>query len=191
MGILVVLFLIGFFSVYPLGPSLVFAQDDAALFEELEQSIPKAKPPDNGSSNGSDEALFDELENNNSAPAKQIYDGDITSIGDQNPSKKEAVPQWMEHFSKNFEGSLRLRSFYFFQDPENQAITDKSSLESEVLFKFASWSGTDDFKLKVSGWAEAGTLTEDYQGRTHWLQNKDNDRHYFELNEAGCKSKVL
>lgn len=158
LGILGIVFLIGFFSVYPLGPSMVFAQDDAAL--------------------------FDELENNSSAPVKQIVDGNVTSTQDQPPPKEKIVPEWMAHFSKNFEGSLRLRSYYFFKEPENQTITDTSSLEGEALFRFATWSGTDDLKLKVSGWAEAGTLEQDYQGKTYWLQNKDNDRQYFELNEV-------
>ncbi|MBA3011906.1 MAG: hypothetical protein KKF12_07405 [Proteobacteria bacterium] len=172
--ILGLLFLIGFFSVFPLGPSMVFAQNDADLFEELEQSIPKAKSPhqtpDNGSKNGpsdkSDKALFDELENKNP------------------PLLTPSSDAWMAKLGENFEGSLRLRYSSFLNTPGEQTVTDRNSHAGEALFRFATGSGSDDFKIKVSGWAEAGIDKNNYQGVSHWPQDRSNDRRHLELNEV-------
>lgn len=97
-------------------------------------------------------------------------------------AESESYP-WIKKFGDNFEGSLRLKYKYLFNNPNNAVLSDSNKSIGEVLFRFSTWSGNDNLKVFLSGWAEAGTQTNTYRGVTHWLIDEDYYRRYFELNE--------
>jgi len=90
---------------------------------------------------------------------------------------------WVKQFGENFKGSFRLRYSHFFSTPSKTNLHDYASDVGEALFKFSTWSGKDNFKVQLSGWAEAGSQDDSYEGVVHWPIDNDNDRRYFELNE--------
>jgi len=90
---------------------------------------------------------------------------------------------WVQQFGENLEGSFRLRYSHFFSTPHKTNLNDYESDVGEALFRFSTWSGKDNFKVQLSGWAEAGSQDDSYEGVVHWPIDNDNDRRYFELNE--------
>jgi hypothetical protein len=99
--------------------------------------------------------------------------------------KGEAATQssWIKQFGENIEGSVRLRYGHFFSTPHKTVLNDYDSDVGEALFRFSTWSGTDQFKVHFSGWAETGTQNDTYEGVIHWPIDNDEDRRYIELNE--------
>ena len=115
--------------------------------------------------NDTEEGLFSEME---AEPAKTTEQESYT---------------WIKQFGDNLEGSFRIKYSHFFRTPKKTILQDNDSDIGEALFRFSTWSGKDNLKIHLSGWAEAGTQDDTYQGVTHWPMDQDNYRRYFELNE--------
>ena len=170
-----------FFTVIIFNPCVVFAQDDADLFEEMEDTIKEKKK----AIISSDEDLFNEMEESGEKSLKQASDEDLFGEMEDTPPQEtgETRYAWVGKIWENLEGSLRIRYHYFFKKLNEREGLDNSSNVGETLFRFSTWSAIDNLKIHVSGWAEIGTQDDTYQGASHWMQDPDYYRRYFELNE--------
>ncbi|MCG8618694.1 MAG: hypothetical protein MI802_20935 [Desulfobacterales bacterium] len=161
---------------------LCVAQDNSAdLFDELETEAPK-KP---AKSSEADD-LFDDLEGGDTPAASGDSDlfGDLEGGSTEEAEVKETPYQKMvRQVWENHETSLRVRHSYFPDELDDRVGLDNTQYVTEGLFKFASWLGSSDFKLKFSGWAEYGTQDDTYRGSLHWMQDQEYYRRIFELNE--------
>jgi len=136
------------------------AADDTDLLDALDQEI--ATETDAGAS---DLDLLDEVEA--TVPTEQ-HNGTF---------------KYVSMIGTNLEGSLRLRGHAFFQDPTDREGVDDKNPVGEALLRFNTWTGNDSLKLDFSGWVEAGTQEDTYDGISRWPQDKERRRHYLELNE--------
>ncbi len=133
--------------------------DDLNLLNDLDKEMSTTKEK-----SSSDLDLLGELE---AAPAEE----------------KEDRFKYLTQIGKNFEGSLRLRGHVFFREPEDREGIDKRNPVGEALLRFNTWTGNDTLRLDFSGWLEGGSQQDTYDGIFRWLQDKDRQRHYLELNE--------
>lgn len=152
-----VAFFLAFFLVF--GPQQVMSADDLDLLKDLDKEISPAKE-----SSGDALDLLNEL---GEAPAE----------------KKDDQFKCLTQIGKNLEGSLQLRGHVFYREPEDREGLDKKNPVGEALLRFKTWTGNDTLRLDFSGWLEAGTQEDTYEGVFRWLQDKDRQRHYLELNE--------
>lgn len=142
------------------GSQQSMAADDSNLLNDLDQEMAPQKDTDTSD----DLDLLGELD---TAPTK----------------KKEDRLKYLTQIGKNFEGSIRLRGHVFYRDPVDREGVDKRNPVGEALLRFNTWTGSDTLRLNLSGWLEAGTQQDTYEGIFRWPQDKDRQRHYLELNE--------
>ncbi|HCY83762.1 MAG TPA: hypothetical protein DHV36_01355 [Desulfobacteraceae bacterium] len=159
---------------------ICLAQDNSAdLFDELETEAPK-KP----AASSDTEGLFDDLESGDdgSSGESDLF-GDLEGTTDEPEVKETAYRKMVRQVWENQEASLRVRHGYFPDEFDDRPGLDNTQYVTEGLFRFASWFGSSDLKLKFSGWAEYGTQDDTYRGSLHWPQDQDYYRRIFELNE--------
>ena len=161
-----------------LQPAIPFAQDNADLFEELEEEVPKAT--------SGDDDLFEDLEGGDTSPESTSGDEDLFGDleGDSGPEVKETVYQKMaRQVLENQDSSLRARYSYFPDELEDRVGLENRQHVTEGLLRFGSWVGSSDFKFNFSGWVEYGTQGDTYRGVSPLLQDDEYYRRIFELNE--------
>lgn len=142
------------------GGTQVMAADDMDLLNDLDQEISTEKKKETGS----DLDLLDELD---TAPTE----------------KKDDTFKYLTMLGTNLGGSIRLRGHVFYRDPVDREGVDERNSVGEALLRFNTWTGNNKLRLTLSGWLETGTQKDTYEGIFRWLQDKDRQRHYFELNE--------
>jgi hypothetical protein len=178
---LTILFMVSIFTFFTLLPSVVSAQDDTDLFEEMEEQVKEKKDE------GSDDDLFGEMEENNGKIDAEISDDDLFEdlTEEKKGVKKSKQPKFkfVKNIWDNLEGSLRLRYHYFPYDLNKQEGRDNSKHVNEALLRFSTWTGKDNLNFYLSGWAEAGSQDDSYKGSIHWLQDPGYERRYFDINE--------
>jgi len=152
-----VAFFLAFFLVF--GLQQVMGADDLDLLNDLDKEMSPIEEK-----SGDDLDLFGELEE---APVE----------------KKDDQFKFLAQIGKNFEGSIQLRGHVFYREPEDREGLDKRNPVGEALLRFNTWTGNDTLRLDLSGWLEAGTQQDTYEGIFRWPQDKDRQRHYLELNE--------
>ena len=111
---------------------------------------------------------------------------DLDMLGEldtEQVAKKKDGFKLLNQIGKNFEGSLQLRGHVFYREPEDREGLDKTNPVGDAIFRFKTWTGNDTLRLDFSGWLEAGTQEDTYEGIFRWLQDKDRQRHYLEFNE--------
>jgi len=152
-----VIFFLVFFLVF--SSQQFVSADDLDLLNDLDQEM---SPTEEKA--GDDLDLFDELEE---SPAE----------------KKDDRFKLFTQIGKNLEGSLQLRGHVFYKEPEDREGLDKKNPVGEALLRLNTWTGSDMLRLDLSGWLEAGSQKDTYEGVFRWPQDKDRQRHYLELNE--------
>ncbi|MDO9529455.1 MAG: hypothetical protein Q7J27_09875 [Syntrophales bacterium] len=154
-------YLVAFFLVLFLAFSSQQAMgaDDLDLLNDLDKEMSTTKEK-----SSSDLDLLDQLE---AVPAEE----------------KEDPFKHLTQISKNFKGSLRLRGHVFLREPEDREGIDERNPVGEALLRFNTWTGNDRLRLNFSGWLEAGSQQDTYEGIFRWLQDNDRQRRYLELNE--------
>ncbi len=164
--------------LFCLQPGVLTAQENADLFEELEEDAPKAP--------SGEEDLFKDLEGGESSP--EATSGEEDLFGDleasSEPEVKETTYQKMvRQVWENQDSSLRLRSSYFPDELDDREGLDNTKYVNEGLLRFGTWFGSSDLKLNLSGWAEYGTQDDTYRGIGEWPQDREYYRRFVELNE--------
>ncbi|MBW2545177.1 MAG: hypothetical protein JRD43_06935 [Deltaproteobacteria bacterium] len=137
----------------------VVSADDLDLLNALDQEMSTTEEK-----SGDDLDLLGELE---AAPAE----------------KKEDRFKYLTQIVKNLEGSLQLRGHYFYRKPDDKEGLDKENPVGDALLRFNTWTGGNTLRLDLSGWLEAGSQQDTYEGIFRWPQDRDSQRHYLELNE--------
>jgi len=174
-----VIFFVNIFIVVLLKPATVSAQDDTALFEELEESVEGKKSTD------ADEDLFGEMEEGSEEASEDGADDDLfdemAEDSDQVPEKDRF--EFVKNIWNNLEGSVRIRYHYFFYDLNKKEGRDNDRHFGESLLRFSTWTGKEDLKFYLSAWAEAGSQDDTYNGSIHWMQDPDYERRYFDIHE--------
>jgi hypothetical protein len=164
--------------LFCLQPGISTAQDNADLFEELEEDAPKAT--------SGEEDLFKDLEGGESTPESTSGDEDL--FGDLEASsepevKETAYQKMVRQVWENQDSSLRARYSYFPDELVDRAGLDNTQHVTEGLLRFGSWMGNSDFKFNFSGWVEYGTQDDTYRGVSPMIQDDEYYRRIFELNE--------
>ncbi len=113
---------------------------------------------------------------------------DLLKEVDQVPTaaSKPAPTGPLAQLAHNLGGSLRLRGYYFFQDPEQSPgrEVDQSDLDGEALLRLSTWASGSRWRLGLSGWLEAGTQAGIWKGVSQWPQDDAlHTRRHAELNE--------
>jgi len=90
----------------------------------------------------------------------------------------------VDHFSAD----LELRGSYFFdlppEFPKTDVKVDDDHFVGKMRANWSSWVGKDWWSFHAAGWFEAGTREGDYEGVTHFMTDRDNQKRYAELNES-------
>ncbi|MBN2567838.1 MAG: hypothetical protein JXB42_00240 [Deltaproteobacteria bacterium] len=107
----------------------------------------------------------------------------LSELGTESVEKKEDRFKYLTMIGNNLEGSLRLRGHAFFREPEDREGIDDRNPVGEALLRLKTWTGGDTYRIDLAGWVEAGSQKDTYEGISRWPQDKDRQRHHFELNE--------
>jgi hypothetical protein len=99
-------------------------------------------------------------------------------------SSPDIAGQMVDHFSAD----LELRGSYFFdlppEFPKTDVKVDDDHFVGKMRANWSSWVGKDWWSFHAAGWFEAGTREGDYEGVTHFMTDRDNQKRYAELNES-------
>ncbi|MEW6666935.1 MAG: hypothetical protein AB1512_17165 [Thermodesulfobacteriota bacterium] len=94
------------------------------------------------------------------------------------------MPSLGAQIADHFDGQLRLRGYAFIKDaPKGLTDTAEGNPVAEAQLRASSWAGGDGWSIHASGWLEAGTEENTYQGIDPVGRDKDRQRRYLELNE--------
>lgn len=104
----------------------------------------------------------------------------------QTTAAKPAPKGPLAQLANNLGGSLRLRGYYFLQDPPQSPDqeVESSDLDGEMLLRLSTWASGGKWRLGLSGWLESGTQEGLWKGVSQWPQDDAlHTRSYAELNE--------
>ena len=137
-----------------LGVTPAIADEDLDLLKDIDAEKPAEKSKD---------------------PLKDIG----AATAPEETKKDDLSSQIISHIT----GSLRLRTMYYFRNPQERDNADMNNVMGEALLKFSDWVGGKKWRVDISGWAEGGSQKDTYAGVFYSLQDDDRRRKYFEVNE--------
>lgn len=125
---------------------------------------------------GDEPDLLDELD--------AIMDSDKKKESQNGTVRSGEEEDLLSQIGGHFNAELRLRGFRFFEKPPDLFIdSDRHIYAGETRFNCSTWMGKDFWSLHTAGWFEAGTQDSTYTGLDRFMQDRERDRRYAELNE--------
>ncbi len=171
-----------FISLILLSPPLYAEDSNANLLGELDSLLDEAalKKETPQGKTGTGEDLLDSL-----------LSGDIDADSHEpagSSSKSSSRNDLFTKFSDNLSGSLMTRYTQYIDKPTKRYNDDVFTRQafSETRLELSTWTGTENWRFKVSAWAEADNLDDTWKRESEGLkliQDRDRQRQHVELNE--------